>query len=82
MDSAPAVVRALVDNPAVEDTHHIDRVTGVVSGDAPSGTAPLASAGIARLIRSPLFDWVVSFCLASLAVSGVWLVSARDSPRH
>jgi hypothetical protein len=82
MDAAPSAVRAVVDHPAVEDTHHIDRVKGVVSADAPFGTAQLPDGGVAGLIRSPWFDWVVSFWVAALAVSGAWLVSAEQAPKH
>jgi hypothetical protein len=77
MDVAPPAVRALLDHPAVEDTHHIDRTRRVVSADAPSGTARLADAGVAAVIRSPLFDWVVSFWVASLAVSAAWLLTTK-----
>jgi hypothetical protein len=82
MDAAPSAVRVLVDHPAVEDTHHIDRVRGMVSAEAPFGTARLADGGVAGLIRSPLFDWGVSFWVAALAVSGAWLVSAEQARKH
>jgi hypothetical protein len=79
MDAAPSAVRGLVGHPAVADTHHIDRVRGVVSAEAPRGTARLADTGMASAIRSPWFDWVVSFWVAALAVSGAWLVSAEHT---
>ena len=82
VDVAPSGVRALVDHPAVEDTHHIDRAGGVVSADAPLGTARLPEVGMASAVRSPLFDWVVSFWIASFAVSGAWLMTAEHVRRH
>ena len=82
MDVSPSSVRALIDHPSVEDTHHIDRVKGVVNADAPSGTARFADSRLVTLIRSPLFDWVLSFWIAALAVSGAWLVSADRARRR
>jgi hypothetical protein len=81
-DVTPSAVRALVDHPAMQDTRYIDRASGVVSAEAPLGTSRLADGAVAGLMRSPLFDWVVSFWVAALAVSGAWLVSAEHARRH
>jgi hypothetical protein len=67
---------ALVKHPAVEDTHYIDRAHGEVTADAPLGTTLLAERSAAAWIHSRLFDWFVSFWVAALFVSSVWVANS------
>ena len=87
MRHAPHYVEQLMGDAPIQTIRqvsidHIDRAGGVVSADAPLGTARLPEGGMASAIRSPVFDWVVSFSIASFAVSGAWLVSAEHARTH
>ena len=73
-----STIQALVGEPAVDDTHYIDRANSRVTADAPIGTTLLPQRAAAGWIHSSLFDWFVSYCAASLLMSAVWLAS---SPR-
>ena len=82
VDVAPPSIRALVADPAVVDTHYLDRDRGEVTADAPAGTVPLAGRRLAGWIHSPVFDWFTLFWVSSLIVSGVWLASTPGVARH
>jgi hypothetical protein len=77
VDVDPSTVLALVADPAVADTHYLDRGSGEVTGDAPAGTVRLAGRRLAGVIHSSAFDWFICLWVSSLIVSGVWLASAR-----
>jgi hypothetical protein len=66
----------------VEDTHYIDRGSGVVNADAPMGTTLRRNPGVAGLVRSPFFEWFVSLWIAALVVSGAWLTSSNSRSPH
>ena len=76
VDVSPAAVRALVDHPAVADTHYIDRRSAQIASDAPPGTVRLAERKLAGWIHSSLFEWFMFFWVSALVVSGVRLASA------
>jgi hypothetical protein len=82
VDVAPSSVRALIADPAVADTHYLDRDRGAVQADAPAGTVPLAERRLAGWIHSPVFEWFTLFWVSSLIVSGVWLASAPGVARR
>lgn len=81
-EPSPSAVRVLIAEPAVVDTHYIDRESGVVAADAPLGATRLAGRRVAGWIHSSFFDWFMSICVFSLAVSGVWLGFAAKAQRH
>jgi len=81
-DVSPSAVRALIEDPAVADTHYIDRRSGQVAADAPRGTTRLSQRRLAGWIHSSLFDWFMLLWASSLVVSGVWLASAANSHRN
>ena len=81
-EPSPAAVLALVSEPAVADTHYVDRRTGQVAADAPRGTTRLGERAAAGWIHSALFDLFIVFWLSALVVSGVWLASAANAPRR
>jgi len=76
---APTSVTALVEHPDVADTHYIERETGRVSADAPTGTVRLRDRPFAALVHSWFFDWFLLFWASSIVVSGVWLASDADA---
>ena len=78
LDPSPANVTALVSDPAVADTHYIDRTRRVVAGDAPEGRTSMLP-GPLRWLRSDTLDWTAVFCSVSLAVSVIWLLTIRRS---
>ncbi len=80
-EPSPSAARALIAEPAVVDTHYIDRESGVVAADAPLGTTRLTGRRVSGWIHSSLFDWFMSFWVSSLAVSGVWLALRRRHDR-
>jgi hypothetical protein len=73
---------ALVKHPAVEDTHYIDRARGEVTADAPLGTTLLPERSAAGWIHSRWFDWFVSYWVAALFVSSVWLANPATRERR
>ena len=75
VDPSPALVTALVGHDDVADTHYIDRSTGMVAPDAPTGTIRVPERRAAALIHSLLFDWFLLFWASATLVSGVWLAS-------
>ena len=81
-DLSPSAVRALTGDPAVADTHYLDRRSGQVAADAPPGTTRLRERRLAGWIHSSLFDWFMLLWVSSLVVSGVWLASPASSPRQ
>jgi hypothetical protein len=72
---APAALRALIAHPAVEDTHHIDRRSGVVTPEAPRGTTWLRRDWIALWRDSLTLEWLARLSLVSALVSIAWLAS-------
>jgi hypothetical protein len=78
-DVAPASVTALVQHPSVADTHYIERDTGHIAPDAPTGGVRLTDRRLAALIHSFVFDWFLLFWASSIVVSGVWLASSPDA---
>lgn len=81
-NASMSAVRSLLEHPAVEDTHYIDRRSGAVAADAPRGTTRLRQTGLAWWINSPLFEWFTLLWVSSLIVSGTWLASARRLKGH
>ena len=81
-EPSPIAVRALIVEPAIVDTHYIDRESGVVAVDAPLGTTRLTGRRVSGLIHSSLFDWFMSLSVSSLAVSGVWLAFEAKARPH
>jgi hypothetical protein len=79
---SPPAVLALVRDPAVADTHYIDRDTGRVAADARHGTTRLGDRWAAGWIHSTLFEWFILLWVSALVVSGVWLASAADARRN
>lgn len=73
-DPSPASVKRLIDHAAIEDTYYIDRVRGVVADDAPRSTRVIAGRW-SVLRESGTLDWLTTFCVASLLVSGIWLAT-------
>jgi hypothetical protein len=74
VDPSPANVTALVQNPSVEDTYHINRTRGVMEDDAPRGTSFIVGASRVGWVQAEAGYWIMVFCLSSLVVSSVWLV--------
>ena len=81
-DSSLPAVLALLEDPAVRDTHYIDRRSGLVAADAPRGTTRLSERRAAGWIHSSLFDWFMLLWVSSLIVSGVWLTSVANAERN
>jgi hypothetical protein len=77
-----AAVRQLIDDPAVADTHYLDRGNGQVADDAPPGKTRLDERWVAGWINSSLFDWFMLFWASSVVVCGVWLTSAANRQRQ
>jgi len=78
-DVAPASVTALIQHPDVADTHYIERDTGRIAPDAPTGRVRLTDRRFAALVHSFVFDWFLLFWASSIVVSGVWLASSPDA---
>ena len=76
-DITPASVRALIEHPAVADTHYLDRATATVTSDAPSGSNRLAERRLAGWVHSTVFEWFVLLWFSALIVSASWLASPR-----
>lgn len=76
---SPSAVSALIADPAVADTHYLDRSSGQVVADAPPGTTRLSERRTAGWIHSSPFEWLMLVWVSSLLVSGVWLASAEHS---
>ena len=81
-DPSPAIISAVVNHPAVDDTHHIERGVARISADAPHGTTRLDGDGPAGWIHSPLFTWFMLFWFTSFVVSGAWLATAENRQSH
>ena len=81
-EPSPTAVRTLIVEPAIVDTHYIDRESGVVAADAPLGTTRLTGRRVSGWIHSSLFDWFISLSVSSLAVSGVWLAVEARAQLH
>jgi hypothetical protein len=75
-----ASVTDLIEHPAVEDTHYIDRTTGAVAADAPAGTVRLSGRRLAGVVHSLVFDWFLLFWASSVVVAGVRLASDEAPP--
>jgi hypothetical protein len=67
-------VRALVAEPAVADTHYVNRRLGIVSSDAPAGTTRIARGALSQWRDSPAAGWIVRLSLCFFVVSGLWLL--------
>jgi hypothetical protein len=84
IDSSPASVRRLVQNPMVEDTHNIDRRRAIVADGAPAGlTTTWWALGIWPCSRVPAVIRQLEF--ATLAAAVIMLIvhhswSKRDRP--
>jgi hypothetical protein len=76
-DRRPERVKALIANPAVADTHYIDRSTGAVSADAPQGTTLIDVNPLTFWRDSLVVEWIVLFTECSLLVSALWMVVNR-----
>ena len=76
-DSSPANVRRLIDHPAVEDTFHVDRERGVVEDAAPRSTRTVRDSRVSVLRESETLDWLTTFSVVSLVVSGIWFAAPR-----
>ena len=67
-------VRALVADPAVEDTHYINRSAGTVWRTAPRGREP--AGGLLNRIRdSALMTWAATAGATTAAVAILWLLT-------
>jgi hypothetical protein len=77
-DASPQAVAAVVAHPSVEDTHHIDRSSRVVTADAPQGTTRIRG-GLSLLREAILAPWVSRFAWSVLIVSALWLATAGRS---
>jgi hypothetical protein len=79
-DPSPAAVMALVQHPAVADTHAIDRSTGTIDGDAPRGTVRLGSYPLGEWVESRAATWVLVWSVWTSVLSGAWLAfSGRNA---
>jgi hypothetical protein len=78
-------VRRLIAEPAVADTHYLNRRFGLVSRDAPKGTTQLSAGPLSRWRDSAVAGWTVRLSLALLVVSTAWLAvngrTTRVPPR-
>jgi hypothetical protein len=72
-DPSPANVAALIHDPAVADTLHIDRVRSIVAEDAPRGTTRLEARGLDAWRDSLLLEWVAIACGTVLFAAAIWL---------
>jgi hypothetical protein len=81
-DPSPANVNALVDHPAVEDTHGIDRQAGLVEADAPQGTTWVDSSLLAAWSASAPIAWLGVLSLWATLLSWAWLGFNRRSARR
>ena len=72
-DPSPANVTALIHDPAVADTLHVDRVRSIVAEDAPRGTTRLEARGPGAWRDSLLVEWVAIVCGITLFAAGIWL---------
>jgi hypothetical protein len=77
-EPSASTIHALLNHPAVADTHYIDRSSGTLVPDAPRGTTLLARRPMSRWVHSPLFDWFIAFWISSFVVSWVWLAPSSD----
>jgi hypothetical protein len=78
-DISRANIRALVANPAVEDTHYINRTAGTVWRTAPRGT--IAVGGWLNRVRdSAAVSWAAMLSATTVAVSMLWLVTTGRRP--
>lgn len=68
-------VRALIGEPAVADTHYINRRFGMVSADAPRGTTPLTGGALSAWRDSTAARWIARVAVWLLVVSTLWLVT-------
>ena len=80
-DPSPPIIQAIIDHPAVADTHYIDRQRAAIVHDAPRGSTRLAHPGMSAWVGS-VFDWLMCFSVSSLVVSGAWLASAGNPRRN
>ena len=78
-DPSPANVNALVDHPAVEDTHGIDRQAGVVETDAPLGTTRVDSSLVGAWAASEPVAWLGLVSMWATLLSWGWLWTAMRS---
>jgi hypothetical protein len=74
-------VRRLIGDPAVADTHHVNRRFGIVASDAPAGTTRLAGGALTRWRDSTATSWVARVSLSFLIVSTCWLLVTRAQTR-
>lgn len=82
-DPEPARLRALIAHPAVEDTHHLDRTTGVVAVEAPRGTTWLRQDWTAVWRESATLEWVARLSSIWALVSIAWLaLTGREAWRR
>jgi hypothetical protein len=81
LDPSPANVTVLVSDPAVADTHYIDRTRRVVADDAPEGRTSTLPGPLGWL-RSDIRNWAAVFCSVSLVVSLIWLLTSRRIARR
>ena len=73
-------VRTLIAEPAVADTHYLNRRFGIVSSDAPAGSTRIARGALSRWRDSPAVTWILRLSVSCLIVSGIWLlVNARGA---
>ena len=75
-DPSSRGVKALIADPAVADTFHINRSRATVSSDAPRGTTRIGQGRLSIWRDSPVLNWVVRLALSILAVSTAWLASS------
>jgi hypothetical protein len=67
-------VRALVADPAVEDTHYINRAAGTVWRTAPRGSEPVGGL-LSRVRDSWLITWAATTGATTAGVAILWLVT-------
>jgi hypothetical protein len=81
-DPSRATVTALVHDPAVEDTHGINRQAGVVAPDAPRGTTRVGSYPLGAWVDSEPVAWLGMCSAWTTLLAFAWLVINRYSARH
>ena len=74
-------VRALIAEPAVADTHYLNRRFGVVSRDAPAGTTRITQGALSAWRDSAVAAWMARLAFSLLIVSGLWLATSGRSVR-
>jgi hypothetical protein len=74
-------VRRLIADPAVADTHHVNRRFRIIASDAPAGTTRLSGGALSRWRDSAMRVWVVRLSLSFLFVSVCWLFVTREPTR-